>query len=981
MPSSLIAGAIAALGSEAAPLWAFVQAAALSLVVRAASGGLRKQSKQNAFGAEGRLTTLREPIAPRQVIFGQARVGGVITFAHVQNSGSGYFFHLVVTLAGHTCDSIPEVWLDDEKITAGMLDASGLVTSGRFRNVAFVAHTLRGTVPASPFQVVLTDAGPLGLDGLNGLDSAALISFDGQGEEQYTQMTDVSPAAPANATQYKLTGTGPVTVTFHASAEGSPFVLNYRLNQSGAAVRIQKSLGAEAGQPFPDLVAASEGTWTDAHRQSGCAKLYIRLSGDIRFFPAGIPNITAVVKGENAVLDPRTGLTGWTDNAALLAAHYLSNARAYGFGAAYASEIHTADLIAAANLCDEAVALAAGGTEARYRANGAFLMSEKPGDVLARLLAAMAGSAVEVGDRWRVYAGGYTAPTVTLDEGDLRGGLRTEVLPDLRDNCNAVKGTFVSPVNNWQPTDFPPIASTTYLAEDNNERLWRDIDLTAFVTSATQAQRLAKIELLRTRQALTVTAPWKLAAYATVPGKTVSVTNGKYGWAPKVFEIFSSRFVIEPDEQGNPCLGVDQVLRETAAAVYAWSTSEEQTVDLAPNTSLPDVFAYTVVAPGAPSVVEQKYETTGSAGVKVRAVVSLGTVSDPFFDHLVLEWKGVSESAYHVVPLGRGGNTANVDDLRAGTYLFRSKTVNSAARESLYSPITTQDLIGLSDAPSDATGFAVQAYAGQAKFTWDKPTSSRDLDVIIGGRAWVRWSPLTVAATWEHGSLVNPDGYPGDTTIGMGPLLTGTYLLKFQDAPASGGNFSANAASFVVTEAVLQALTGLVTVTESPTFPGAKTNVAAVDGALQMTSGTNWDSYPGNIDDWLSPIDSMGGIAATGSYVFNATLDLGSVKSVRLSMSIASLAFDNADFFDDRTQNIDDWVGMFDGTAIEDVEATGMVRITNDDPAGTPTWGPWHALGLVGDYVMRAAQGRLDFTNGSPNHNRRVTALSLTARQ
>jgi len=57
-----------------------------------------------------------------------------------------------------------------------------------------------------------------------------------------------------------------------------------------------------------------------------------------------------------------------------------------------------------------------------------------------------------------------------------------------------------------------------------------------------------------------------------------------------------------------------------------------------------------------------------------------------------------------------------------------------------------------------------------------------------------------------------------------------------------------------------------------------------------------------------------------------------------------------------------------------------MVRATNDDPNGTPTWGPWHALGQVGDYNARGFDFRLDFATGNATHNRRVKTLSVAAK-
>jgi hypothetical protein len=672
------------------------------------------------------------------------------------------------------------------------------------------------------------------------------------------------------------------------------------------------------------------------------------------------------------VYDPRTTLTAWSDNAALCIADYLMSEVGLNCDLA---EIDSDQLIAAANTCDEAVTLAAGGTEARYTLNGAFDTATTPRGILPQLLTSLAGFVRFIGGTWGVYAGAYATPTLTLTQDDLRGQLH--VMPRLskRDLCNAVKGLFVTEANNWQPNDYPPVTNATYLSEDDGERIWRELNL-PFTSSSAMAQRIAKIELERNRQQITVEWPGKLNCFQLQAGDTVQVTLSRYGWSAKVFEVVSSTLVHD-GPAGEVALGCDLVLRETASAVYDWTAgTEETTVDPAPDTNLPDPFA-TGAAPGAPEVTEDLYATTGSAGVKSRATVTWAASADRFV---------VQGGYYEVEYRASGGEwirrspisdlALELDDLAPGAYEFRLRAVNGIGVRSAYSPTTTKDLLGLTAPPSDIENFAVQAYQGIAKFTWSKPTSSADLDVVIGGRVYVRWSPLTTGATWEHGSLVNPDGYPGDTSIGFGPLMTGTYMAKAVD---SSGNFSETEASFVVTEALITGLSTITTVTESPTFTGAKSNVAFVDAGIQLDGTTLIDSMATLMDDWGS-IDSLGGVQATGTYTFASRMDLGSVTAARLFSTIGSLAFSIDDLIDSRTNNIDDW-GLFDGVAIEDAEVQLMVRFTDDDPNGvSPTWGPWHALGLVADYQHRGFEFRLDFATGDPTHNRAVTSLSVVAK-
>jgi hypothetical protein len=847
--------------------------------------GLRRGAKKpQEPGRLERTVSVRQPIPPWQVVYGQARVGGDVTFIFLGTDKR--YLHIVVTLACHASEEIGDVWLDDEIVTPGMLDANGVVISGKFSRSNPTVY--RETVTTNPYTV----AHPVG-----SVQSVANILKQ--------SFTDVSPNTPGEK-EYKRSGS---TFTFNSNINLTiPLRIHYTDNVPVPICRIRKSLGTESVQPFTELVSESESKWTDAHRQTGHTKIYIRF--DTSVLESGPPNISAVVKGKK-LYDPRTGTTVWSANPALAVLDYLTSTD-YGLGADRASETSSADFISAANLCDERVLLgsapiaftadpasdaltfpagsklpftgetvrvsstatlpsplaaattyytirasgtklattyanalagtaidittAGSGThsldyydEARYTANGSFHTSERPVDVLERLLDSMAGVATQISDTWRVFPGAYEAATITLSEDDFAGPIQIDPMPARQEWANGAKGVFVNPRANWQPTDFPAIPGAAYLALDGGERIWVDLDFSAFVTSSATAQRLAKIELLRRRDGLSFTALFKLTAWRVMTGHSVAISFAKYGWTPLEFSIVDAGFAVIDSEQG-PALGVQLTLRKTAAAHYAW-TAEEQTQVLPPSTSLPNPFA--LAAPGAPAVIESLYETSGSAGVKSRATVSWTAVTDPLAKSYEVSWKEIEDADYKIVPVPTG-TALNVDDLGAGLFLFAVRAYNGIVR-SAWSPYTTKTLLGLTVAPSDATGFSMIASNGFAVARWDL---SPDLDVKIGGRAIIRHSPLTTGATWEDGILISGTvdlpGFPGDTVMSPPlPLKTGTYLLKFRD---SSGNYSVNAASFVATEGMITGFTTLVTITEDAAFTGTKTDLVVNGSNLQLAS-------------------------------------------------------------------------------------------------------------------------------------------------
>ena len=1034
MPSSIITflgaqGAAALTGLER--VLSFVNTMLFGNLILVGLNRVRKRPEgQGAISGGTSTFSVRQPISPWQVVIGQRRVGGVITF--ISLSTSKQYLHMIVTLACHVSQEIGDIWLDDEVITAAQINASNIVSSGKFSQVVQTQRDDNFVLAGTSYTA------------LHNVDVMQFV-MQNTGDNSFP-FQDVSPSAPGQG-QFKRVGN---VFTFNASDIGTTLDILYIENVANPVCRIEKSLGDEAGQPFPDLVAESEGKWTDAHRQTGHTKVYIRF--DTSMLQGNAPNVSAVVKGLK-LYDPRTGLTTWSANAALAVATYLMNTD-FGPGAAL-SEIGSAELTAAANSCEERVALAAAATatftadpatdaitlaagsrrldigdgvqvassgtlpaglspattyyafygggllqlassyanalagtpvnitdagtgthtltyfdEARYCANGAFLTSDTPVNILQALLGAMAGALTQVSDTWRVFSGAYEAATLTLSERDFSGAVQIEPMQPRDKWANGAKGVFTDPSSSWQPTDFPAIAPTsTYLAEDGGEAIYVDVDFSEFVTSSSQAQRLARILVRQARSGLTISAQFKLTAWRSFTGHSVAITFAKYGWVAKEFTIVDSGFAVIQGQEG-PELGVQLTLRETNSTIFSWS-AEDLAQSTPPHTNLPNPFA--IAAPGAPAVVETLYQTTGSAGVKSRATVSWTAIVDPLVKSYEVAWQNVLDSSINIVPVPNGASL-DIDDLEAGFYLFGVRAVNDIAK-SPWSTYTLKELHGLNAPPSDIANFAVQSYSGQAKFTWQKLSANTDLDVTIGGRVFVRWSPKTAGASWNDGTLVNPDGYPGDTSIGFGPLTTGTYMAKAMD---SSGNFSVNAAVFVITEAVLTALTTIATVTESPAFTGTKTNVANTGTAIQLDGTTLIDSMAALIDSW-GAIDSLGGVQATGSYAFASKLDLGSVQAARLVATIDSTAFDVDDLIDSRLNNIDDWTSM-DGGVVEDAEVQLMVRSTNDDPNAAPTWGPWHALGQVGDYNNRGFDFRLDFATANSTHNRAVSTLSVAAK-
>jgi hypothetical protein len=630
------------------------------------------------------------------------------------------------------------------------------------------------------------------------------------------------------------------------------------------------------------------------------------------------------------------------------------------------SEIDETQLIAAANLCDEAVALAAGGSEQRYTINGAFDASEAPRSILPKLLTAISGSARFISGQWKIDPASYKTPTITLSDDDLRGGVRIRPRLSRRELCNAVKGVYVSPLNNYQMSDFPPVVNSFYLSEDQGERIWHELDL-PFTASAATAQRIAKIDLERTRLQIVIEWAGKFSCYRLQPGDTVMLDLSRYGWESyvvggywqdgyvetrstgKPFEVISSNLVFE-EADGEVSLGCDLVLRETAEHIYTWS-AEETTVDLSPDTSLPNPFA--VGVPGSPLATDELVETRD--GVAIRATITWGQPSDAFVLYYQPEYKLSESSIWTVLPI-QSGLSVSIFDIAAGTYDLRVKAINNLGVSSAYATTLGQSITGFSGQPSAPTGVSIQVAGGTAILTLDLHP---DLDVRRGGRILVRHTEALSNQSWEEStSIWNLESWPGDSVIIFVPLKPGTYLLKAQ---SSVGVESAGFAFVATKQASIQTFVSLATpLQEDTTFPGTKTNCEVVTGTLRLTQ-------PG------------GQVSPSGTYVFSAAFDFGTVQHARVTGQLEAVVFNALDTIDARTGLIDEWLN-FDGTAGLGSGADAWIetRETDDNPSGSPAWSVWKRLD-AGEFECRAMQFRLQMISNDPILNVQVDVLRVKA--
>lgn len=636
--------------------------AAVGAVISGLSSALSPKPKIGkasslSYDAGTRTHQIRQAITPHKIILGEVRTSGVIVYG--TSTESNKFLHIVIAICRHRVTAIDEVWLDDDVIPADALDSEGNVISGKY----------------------------------------------------------------------------------------------------AGKVRIRKHLGVD-GQLSDSVLVAEVSEWTVDHRGRGVAYVYIRYELDRTLFPNGAPNASFIVRGM-ALNDPRTNLTTWSPNIALMADYYIRDA-VYGLEAEN-ENCSDADTIAAANACEEmvdtknldcdatlidaatdtltltgnllpfqrgdrvvlltsgalptglstatsyyiipvqfkgtprirlaaslddavdsiAVTFSSTGTgtltvrrtgEPRYFGGGILDTSAALGDNIRDIISGMAGKVVETGGLWKVFAGVWRAPSVTLNESHLIGPLQVTTARSRADRFNTVKGIYVSPLNNWQPSDYPVVDNAAAITRDMGRVRSHDLDL-PFTPRSSTAQRIATIVLNQQLQAIICQYPVNLHGMQFQPGSTLSLDNRRMGWSGKDFEVTAWKFSLNDNGEGSsPVIGIDMTLEETAAGIYSWSTDDELLVDPAPNTNLGNAFH--VDPPGSLSVDSIQVNTQG-ADIVIQAVVQWTLHPNAFVregGRIEFDYKKSSESNWIAERPVRGdatkaglfsGSPGEVYDIRA----------------------------------------------------------------------------------------------------------------------------------------------------------------------------------------------------------------------------------------------------------------------------------------------------------------------------
>jgi predicted phage tail protein len=277
--------------------------------------------------------------------------------------------------------------------------------------------------------------------------------------------------------------------------------------------------------------------------------------------------------------------------------------------------------------------------------------------------------------------------------------------------------------------------------------------------------------------------------------------------------------------------------------------------------------------------------------------------------------------------------------------------------------------------PADIAGFQLSTKGSTGFFSWLPAT---DLDVIIGGRFEMRFSPSS-QATWNSATIIL-QSIPGTASTAELPYRPGTYFLKAVD---SSGNYSKNAALLITAETE-SGFSTYYRFCESPDFLGLRvgTEVQTSNQWLVLgQTGGLWDDQTANMDTWQT-VDVLAGGApppGEGYYYFDNIFDLGGVFSVRLTLDMLAFPLGAGDdFIDSRLDMIDTWADFDDEKQGVDGNVTVFIADTQDDPtSSSANWSAYESF-VTGMYTARAFRFYSYLTAG-PGQNVAIENLCVIA--
>lgn len=613
----------------------------------------------------------------------------------------------------------------------------------------------------------------------------------------------------------------------------------YSFTSSGLVPGFNSQLSVQwfAGTEFQSVASdmITYGGWTSNDNLAGMSYVFVSYKADKSdakhpVWPSGRPRFLWVLRGKKCYIarkDSSVGGSGdhrwddpstweWTDNPidcrynwarGIYACDRIDQPDQLLIGRGLtATEAPPENTFWRANICDEDVDLAGGGTEKRYTIGATILSDDQFIETEETFAAACAGVITQPEGAVEIEPGHAKTPVAYITDSDLVVGssvsfssFRSEADEEW---CNTAIGRYVEPTQKWAEHSAPIRRNYADVLADGGARE-RTLQLAA-VTSVTQAQRCAEIARRMGRLPHTAAITLGPRFAGLEEGDWIVWTSARRTKGlPMMFRI--EAYGLDPKWQNS------LALREINAEVYDWETTDEIAPgSVAEATTPPDGF-------GVPD--EESWALSGSSigsdGKTLPAVEFTGAVEDIYVSNVRFEYREYDVGAgpddnwitaalapsdvtkrtitsvksgvqyegavSYSFPEGRFGDRLVLGPITAGD-LATAPSISLTIRSAY---VRVADGVVLITA-EDVAGDGVITIADHS---WDYPVGTADVDRIggvitgldLGTRYYVYFDDATLAD-------VTP-GYAA-TTILVDALNSNTnpyrHYLDFVDVPASG---------------------------------------------------------------------------------------------------------------------------------------------------------------------------------------------------
>jgi len=422
--------------------------------------------------------------------------------------------------------------------------------------------------------------------------------------------------------------------------------------------------------------------------------------------------------------------------------------------------------------------------------------------------------------------------------------------------------------------DYPEIKGSTFISNDNGIESAIDLSL-PLTTSGSMAQRLAKMTLFRAREQMTLTADFGMEAFEVQVGDIVGITNSRYGWTAKEFEVVGWKFGNNGDEGE---IVISLTLRETSSSAFAWSAEES---DLGSNDStLPAPNSNLTIA----SLTTSGGGRTTSDGTFINSVIISWTApSNPFISFYEVEHKATADSNYAATTTASTSIELSplVDDVE---YTIRVRAVTISGSRGSY---VTATFTAGGDTAAPALPTAITAAGGFKYITinWTNPADA-DFNYV---EVYENTSNTSTGAT-----LVGKSAGDSFTRNNLGLNQTRYYFLKSVDYSGNASAFTSgvsattafiddtdfeNGVRQIFIDAGLDVIEPVSSLPSSGDFVGQNVYLTT-DGKLYSWNGSSWNAAAGGANSF----SELSGSIATSQ------IPIGAITSTQLGSNSVTAA-------------------------------------------------------------------------------------------